>query len=115
APREPPVDAFVAPSADDVVAFGDLLEEARDLGRIVLEVAIHRDGDVATGEIESRLERRRLAEVAPQHHDDNAVVALANLCKNRTGAIATAVVDEHHLVRLGDAVHDLDDLGVEST
>src|SRR5215831_7884131 len=65
-PHQPVVAARIAPSAYQVVAFFDLFKEAGNLFRIMLEVAVHRDNDTAASEVESGLERRCLAKIAPQ-------------------------------------------------
>ena len=75
--RDPPgerVAALRLPAGDEVEALLELREQARDLGRIVLEVAVDRDDDVALRLLEARLQRGRLAEVAPQPDDADVVV-----------------------------------------
>src|SRR5581483_282126 len=47
------VDALLAPSADDVVTLGNFLEEHRDVGGIVLQVAVHGDDVLAARVIEA--------------------------------------------------------------
>ena len=47
------VDALLAPSADNVVAFGNFLQEARDVGGIVLQIAVHGDDVFAAGVVET--------------------------------------------------------------
>src|ERR1017187_1485732 len=49
APQPEIVDPILAPSADDVVALGNFLEEYRNVGRIMLQVAIHGDNVLAAG------------------------------------------------------------------
>ncbi len=53
-----------APSAHQVVALGELREQARDIGRIVLAVAVDRDHHVAGGLMQPASERRGLARIA---------------------------------------------------
>ena len=43
APQPQVIDTLLAPAADDVVAFLDFLEEDRDVGRVMLQVAVHGD------------------------------------------------------------------------
>src|SRR5450631_3872492 len=47
------VDAILAPAADDVVALGNFLEEQRDVGGVVLQVAVHGDDVFPPGMVES--------------------------------------------------------------
>src|SRR5581483_4671634 len=42
------IDADFAPAADDVIALGNLFQKHRDVGRIVLQIAIHGDDVLAT-------------------------------------------------------------------
>ena len=68
--------AVAPPAADDVVSLVDLLEEQRDVGRVVLEVAVHRHDDAPLRVVESGRHRRRLAVVAAQLDDlESRVVA----------------------------------------
>ena len=53
APQPEIVDAALAPSADDVVTLGDFLQKQRNVGRIVLQVAVHGDDVFAAGVIEA--------------------------------------------------------------
>src|SRR5919198_4463307 len=57
------------PAGDEIEALVELGEQARDLGRIVLQVGVDRDHDVALGIREPSRERSRLAEV-PSKPDD---------------------------------------------
>ena len=75
-------------------------EEARDLGRIVLKVAVDRDDDVALRLRETRLECGRLAEVAPEPNDANVVVRSVQARERGERAVGRAVVDENDLPRL---------------
>ena len=43
-----------APTRDDIEALGELGQERRDIGRVVLAVAIHRDNDVAAAVLNRR-------------------------------------------------------------
>src|SRR5580704_7655291 len=111
--HEPVIAAGIAPAADEVEALLDFLEEARDFFGVVLEVAVHRDNDVAASEVEAGFERGGLAEIAAEADDIDAVIVLVNVGKNFERVIAAAIVDENELVGLADGVHDLGDLHVE--
>ena len=60
------------PAADEVEALVQLRQQLRDLGGVVLEVAVDRDDDVAAGLGEAGGEGGRLAEVAAQPDDADA-------------------------------------------
>ena len=62
------------PAGHEVEALVELRQQAGDLGRVVLEVAVDRDDDVAGRLREAGVERGRLAEVAAQAHDAHVVV-----------------------------------------
>ena len=96
------VAALRLPAGDEVESFLELREQARDLCGIVLEVAVDRDDDVALRLREPRLQRGRLAEVAPEPNDANVVVCGVQPCQRREGAVGRAVVDEDGLPGLVD-------------
>src|SRR5260370_40653026 len=58
------VDANFAPSADDVVAGGNLFQEQRNVVGIVLQIAIHGDDVLSAGMVEPGRESSGLAEVS---------------------------------------------------
>ena len=103
----------VAPAADQVESFFDFLEKARDLFRVVLKIAVHGNDDLATREIESRLESRGLPEISPQANDVDAVIVLVNIRQHLEGIVPAAVVHKHQFVGLADRVHYLGDLHVQ--
>ena len=102
-PRRDPAGERVAPlrlpAGDEVEALVELGEQPRDLGGIVLEVAVDRDDDLALRLLEARLQRRRLAEVPPQPDDANAVVRGVQPGQRGERAVGGAVVDEDDLPR----------------
>src|SRR6185295_6111156 len=51
------VDAPLAPAADNIVALGNLFQKNGDIGRIMLQVAIHGDDIFAAGVIEAGSQR----------------------------------------------------------
>ena len=87
------------PARDEVEALVELREQPRDLGGIVLKVAVDRDDDVALGFLEAGLQRGGLAEVAPEPDDAYLVVLRVQTRERREGAVGRAVVDEDDLPR----------------
>src|ERR1700693_1637476 len=57
------VDAILAPAADDVVTLGNFLEEQRNVGGIVLQVAVHGDDVFAAGMVEAGSEAGGLSKI----------------------------------------------------
>ena len=100
-PRDEAPDERVVPVAlparDDVEAVVELRQEIRDLGRVVLQIRIHRDDHVAGGDVDSRRERGSLAEVPAQAHDANVEVCGVEPHELAIGPVRRAVVDEHDL------------------
>ena len=47
------VDALFAPAADDVVTLREFFEEDRNIGGIMLQVAVHGDDELTSGMIET--------------------------------------------------------------
>ena len=76
-----------------------LRQESRDLGGIVLKVAVDGDDDVARGLLEPGLQGGRLAEVAPEPNDADVVVGSVEAGEGREGPVRGAVVDEDDLPR----------------
>src|ERR1700734_3412092 len=68
------VDASFAPAADNIVTGGNLLQENWNVGRIVLQIAIHGDNVFAARMIETGRQPSRLAEIAAEFHYCNAAV-----------------------------------------
>ncbi len=96
-PRDLAVLAVASPSAHDVVALVDAFEQAADVGGIVLQVAVHRNDDLALGEIEARHHRRGLAEVAAEVDHLDPRVPHGQLVQQLGRPIPRAVVDKHQL------------------
>ena len=63
AAREPAILPLKTPTADDVISLAQFGNERRDFGRIVLEIAVHRNNDFSLSEIEPRLKPGRLPKV----------------------------------------------------
>src|SRR5437667_2999092 len=76
---QPGVFPFDAPAADDVIPFQDLFDELRNLSRVMLEVAIHRNDDFAVRIIETCLERRCLAKISPETNQSNPLIMIRDL------------------------------------
>src|SRR4051794_3454205 len=79
--------ALRLPAGDEVEAFLELGKEARDLGGIVLEIAVDRDHDLAASLEEAGLEGRRLAEVAAQADDADFFVSGVEPGERGEGAV----------------------------
>jgi len=100
------VDAILAPSADDIVAGGDFFQEHRNVGGIVLQVAIHSDDVFPAGVVESGGESGGLAEVAAQFDDRDAAVNRRDLPQHGEGVIARSVVDQNDFEALPVRLHN---------
>ena len=96
APRERIAPARL-PAGDEVEALVELREQPRNLGRVVLQVAVDRDDGVAVCLVEAGRERGRLAEVAAQADDADVVVGVVESRQRGERAVGRAVVDEDRL------------------
>src|SRR5271165_4032573 len=96
---QPSVPPLGSPPADDIESFLDFRDEARDLFRVVLQVAIHGDDDVAARNIKTCLECRGLAEIPAKSDNSYPRIALIDSLKSRRGLVRTTVVDEDNLIR----------------
>ncbi len=92
------IHAMLTPSAGDVEAFIDLGEQRRNILGRVLQIAIHRDDDVALRFVESRGERRGLSEVAAQADYLEPSIGLHQIREQLETAIRGSVVHEQNLV-----------------
>ena len=90
--RNPPHDEVVntlfSPSTDHVVALFKLRKEIWDLGRVVLQVAIHRENVVTLRMIKACGKRRGLTKIAAQFYDQHAAVDCGDLFHQFVGAVA---------------------------
>jgi hypothetical protein len=68
-----------SPTAHDVIAFIEFCDEPRNICRIVLEVAIHRNDNVSTGKFKSRRHGSGLAEVSPEFYNVHIFFLRMNL------------------------------------
>ncbi len=103
--------AVAPPAGHDVVAGVEGREQARDVGGVVLEVAVHGDDDLAGGVIDAGRERGGLSEVAHQAHEVHARIVAGGRDQARIGVVVAAVVDEHDLAREPQAIGGRLELG----
>ena len=83
---------------DGIVTLLQLVQQTSDVGRVVLEVAVHGDQHLAARPVNAGLQGRRLAEVAPQPDHLDPGVRGRQLLQNGKGTVHTAVVHEDDLV-----------------
>ena len=100
--QEQAVLAVLAPAGDEVEVFvqqpGD---HARDVDRVVLQVAVHGHDDIAARRIDAGLHGGGLLEVARQFDDAHVrAVLLHRLQGALDRRIAAAVVDQHQFPRI---------------
>ena len=93
--------------------FFDFFKKARNLFRVVLQIAVHRNDDFAARKIKTRFQSRSLPEIPPQPHQVYAPVVLEDVRKNFERIVLAAVVHKHQLVRLADSVHHFGKLHIE--
>ncbi len=93
------------PQAEDrVVTFLEFLEHDRDVGRIVLQIAVQGYDDVARGPVDAGLQGGRLAEVAAQADYLDQRVALRQFFQDLERAVAAAVVHEDDFIKQAQRV-----------
>ena len=95
---------MVAPTGDDVKTLVEHFDEARDVGRIVLKIAVDRHDHIAARVVEPRHHRRGLADVVAQMDDADALVPLRQLGCQRSGPVPAAVIDEQQLAVVPEIV-----------
>ena len=85
------------PPADDVVPLGDRRQKARDLLRMILEIGVERQHDLARCFAETGGQRRRLAEIASQADRRHPRIARRQRLDRFPAPIGRAVVDQNDL------------------
>ena len=106
-PHHEVVDALLAPARHHVVALFQLFQEVRNLVRIVLQIAVHRQDEIARRMIESSRQRRRLSEIAAQLYHQHTAVHRGNLFQQLVSLVARAVIDQHQLKAFAHLFHHL--------
>ena len=98
---------IVAPPADDVVPLLELVDQPRDVRRVVLSVPVHGGDEPPAGHVEAGGQSGRLAEVRPEPDHPERAESAGQLTQARPRPIPRAVVDDDHLVRTPEAFHDV--------
>src|SRR5262249_29621880 len=101
--RQCAIDERVLPvgaQAEDgvVVAALERVEQHRDVGWIVLQVAVHGDDDVPRGEVDAGLHGGRLPQVAPKSNDLDVRIGGGDRLKLQVRAVGAAVIDQDDFV-----------------
>jgi hypothetical protein len=104
--RHPGVRSLAPPPADQVVPFGQLLQQPRDIARIVLQIPIHGDDDLSPSVIEPCGQCRRLSEVPTQAQHMNARIPFVEAHEPLIRPIRAPIVHEDQLVGFSDGLHD---------
>ena len=98
---------------DNVVSLFKLFEEGRNLGRIMLQIAIHRENAFALRMVEARRQCRGLSKVATKFHHQHPAIHRRNLFQQLVAAVGRAIVHQHQLKTLTDLLHDRLQLVIE--
>ena len=85
---------MLLPAGNQIVALVQGFQHAGDLIRVVLQIAVHRDDGVATGQREAIRERLGFTEIAPVLDGDHIRIAGAQPGDFSPGAVGRAIVDE---------------------
>jgi hypothetical protein len=104
--------AILAPGTlaeDGVVAVLEFFQQQGQVGRVVLQVAVHGGDDVAAAVIDAGLQRCRLAKVPAQAHHLDPAVGGGELLHPAVTAVDAAVVHQDQLVVQPERVERLAD------
>ena len=99
--------------AGDHVGVLERGEQQRQVGRVVLQVGVQRDDDVAAGARQARGQRRALPGVALERQRAHARVARLLGQHELARAVGAAVVHDHHLPRAAGRIERRAQLGEE--
>lgn len=86
-----------SPAADDIVALIQLLNDERNVLRIILQVGIQRNNDLSSRMLEAGSQRCCLAEVAGKKKCLNPGISGSQHLDGVGTSIQTAVIDEDYL------------------
>ena len=103
----PRIVPHLLPTADHVQIVAELIEEAGNLGRIILQISIHRDDDVAGGHGEPGCQPLRFPEVAAMAQSNDRGITFRQRFHHLPGLIRRPIVDEDVLL-----VEDIIDTGL---
>jgi hypothetical protein len=98
--------SFFSPAADDVSALVDFFDQSRDVGGIVLKIAVHGDDQVAPGMVEAGGHGGGLSEIFPQLNDFKGWAGLGQPAGDVKCVVGAAVVDEDHFKIDVEPLHD---------
>jgi hypothetical protein len=98
-----------------VVSLVDLREQPRNVGRVVLQVAVDRDDDVAARVLEARRERRGLAEVLAQREHSHVGIFGVDRAQDLARAVGRAIVHVDDLVGMAGLAQGRYEFRVERT
>jgi hypothetical protein len=90
--------AMITPSSNQVPPFPQLVDEQRQLFRLILKVAIQRSNDSEAGALKPRRKGCRLAEVAPKPNVLRAGIASANRFDLFQRVVCAAFINEDDLI-----------------
>src|SRR5262245_32892715 len=96
---QPVVPSLHSPPADDVVPLFHLGNKTRNLRRVMLQVTIHCNDDLAVRKVKSSLQRSSLAEISSQTDKNGAGIAVADLDQRFVAQVLASVVHKDHLER----------------
>src|SRR5262249_14580647 len=99
--------AALAPPTDDVVALGNLFEENRNVGRIVLQIAIHGNNVFAASVIKPGSQRGGLPKISAQLDDGHSAVNGCDFAQHVERAIGGTVIHHHDFEALPVSLHDI--------
>jgi len=106
--------ALLLPADDNIKSFAGGGEQSRDFGRIILQVGIHRDDQVARCGSHSRGQRGGLSRGAAKTNSAYVRIAAGEVKNDLSGAVSGTIVDEDDLdLRRGIRIHDAADFAVE--
>src|SRR5262249_40130961 len=104
----PTIFSIGSPTGDNVVTLIEFFEQPRNICRIILQVGVHRDENVAPRIVDPGTHCRGLSVVASERNDSNAVIGLGYAPQSIKTSVAGAVVDiddfkaTAHLIKRSD-------------
>ena len=91
------------PAIDDVETLAELRQHPRNLSRVVLQIGVDHEDQIALGRTQTGCERGRFAEIATEADSRDPGIAAGQVADRLPRVVGRTVVDKNNLDRLAQA------------
>lgn len=94
----PRILALITPARHDIIALIDLFDEERDIVRVILEITVERDDDIARCRLDAGIKSRGLTEIFPKNDELHWDTSLGF----EQSSILRPIINKDNLIRITD-------------